>query len=574
MPAVAPSRNGSNNNGERAVIFDPAPRPAAKDLQLALESERKAEALAHYVRGLLLEESAGSDDALKEFLRAIALDPANAELALKLAGDYYLRRGEVPEAIDLLKDAIKASPRLPQPCLALSQIYLRYLHKPDQALKYAQMALDLDPTNAFAYQYLAETYVTLDQLPKAQALMDRAVKVETNDPAFWMRLANVYLVLNFKDEKPRTPDDLRKANVFFQKAIQAAGNDPIVIEQAANYYQRTGQTAEATALFERAFWLDPRDTDLADRLAQCYRQTGERDKAAAVLEQIVRINPNQESAYEELGEIYKDQKRYDKAADQYEKALRLNPNSPLLYQQLTQLLLGTELHQPQRAVDILLEARRRFPDVPIFGEWLGHALSIAKRHQEAMTVFEQTLNEARLNQEELLRNGQFYFDYGMAAEQAGLYEKAAELFRQTLAIATDSDLIAETCNYLGYMWIDRNENLTEAEALVRRALEIQPESGAFLDSLGWFYFRTAQYDKALTYLLQAATTLKTEDTTVLEHIADTYDKLNNRPQAIAYWTKAVALEAASDTDKERIGKKIADAKAPVAHQTQKPPEGP
>ncbi|MBV9127634.1 MAG: tetratricopeptide repeat protein, partial [Verrucomicrobia bacterium] len=239
VPAVAPSRNGSNNNGERAVIFDPAPRPAAKDLQLALESERKAEALAHYVRGLLLEESAGSDDALKEFLRAIALDPANAELALKLAGDYYLRRGEVPEAIDLLKDAIKASPRLPQPCLALSQIYLRYLHKPDQALKYAQMALDLDPTNAFAYQYLAETYVTLDQLPKAQALMDRAVKVETNDPAFWMRLANVYLALNFKDEKPRTPDDLRKANVFFQKAIQAAGNDPIVIEQAANYYQRT-----------------------------------------------------------------------------------------------------------------------------------------------------------------------------------------------------------------------------------------------------------------------------------------------------------------------------------------------
>lgn len=561
---------GNAATAERAVVFDPVPRPAAKDLQLGLEGERKAQAMAHYVHGMLLEDTAGSADAVAAYLRAIALDPANTELALKLAGE-YLRRGETPEAIDLLKDAIKANPRLSQPHLALSQIYLRYLRKPDQAQKYAAQALELDPTNALAYQSLAEIYVTLDQLPKAQALLERAAKMEVNDASFWLHLARVYLTLNFKDEKPKTPEDAKKAAVFFQKALVAAGDNPGVIEQAASFYQLIGQIPEATALFERVLWLDPTDTDAADRLAQCYRLGGQRDKAAAMLERIIKINPNQESAYEILGELYKEAKQYDKALEQYEQSLRLKPNNPIVYQELTKLLLSGQVRRPLRAVEVLTEARRRFPDIPIFGEWLGHALSQAKKHQEAMTVFEQTLNEARLNQEELLRNGQFYFDYGAAAEAAGFPEKAAELFRQTLAVATDPDLIAETCNYLGYMWIDRNENLTEGEAFVRRALELQPENPAFLDSLGWCFYRTGKYDKALAHLLQAAAGMKREDTTVFEHIGDTYLKLENTAQALAYWDRAVAVEAVTDAEKERIAKKINDAKAQVAQQTQKPP---
>ncbi len=526
--------------------------------------------MAHYAHGRLLEETTGSNDAMQAYLRAIALDPSNAELALKLAGE-YLRRGEIPEAIDLIKDAIKASPRLSRPHLALAHIYLRFQRKPEQALKYATQALELDPQNADPYQYLAEIYVTLDQLPKAQALLERAAKLEVNDASFWMQLAKVHLALNFKDEKPKTPEDTKKAAVFFQKAMTAAGNNPGIIEQVANFYQLTGQIPEATALFERVLWLDPTNTDAADRLAQCYRLGGQREKAAAAMERIIKINPTQQSAYEILGELYKEDKQYEKALEQYEQSLRLNPNNPLVYQELTKLLLSGQVRRPLRAVEILTEARRRFPDIPIFGEWLGHSLSQAKRHQEAMTVFEQTLNEARLNQEELLRNGQFYFDYGAAAEAAGFPEKAAELFRQTLQVASDPDLIAETCNFLGYMWIDRNENLVEAEALVRRALELQPENPAFLDSMGWYFYRAGKYDRALAQLLQAAAGMKRDDATVFEHIGDTHLKLDNAAQALVYWSKAVSVETATDAEKERIAKKISDAKAQVAQQTQKPP---
>ena len=76
--------------------------------------------------------------------------------------------------------------------------------------------------------------------------------------------------------------------------------------------------------------------------------------------------------------------------------------------------------------------------------------------------------------------------YGTAAERAGHYAKAAELLQKSIALAPNAS--AEACNYLGYMWADRNERLDEAESLIRRALEFEPSNAAYIDSLGWVFF--------------------------------------------------------------------------------------
>jgi tetratricopeptide (TPR) repeat protein len=80
---------------------------------------------------------------------------------------------------------------------------------------------------------------------------------------------------------------------------------------------------------------------------------------------------------------------------------------------------------------------------------------------------------------------------------------------------------ADALNYLGYSYAERGINLEEAQSLIRRALELKPDSGYIMDSLGWAYFKLGKYDEALKHLLRAAELVK-DDPLVLEHIGDVY----------------------------------------------------
>jgi tetratricopeptide (TPR) repeat protein len=157
------------------VLPSDAPETARS---LDAKGQRKADALAWFVNGLFEEESDGPEKALESYRKALALDPANTDLAIKVAYD-YLRRGETAEAISVLKDAVKASPKETGPYLALSATYLRHLHKPDQAAKYAQTAIEIAPKTFAPYEALWEVYLSngqprrLNRSSKGQPFQER-----------------------------------------------------------------------------------------------------------------------------------------------------------------------------------------------------------------------------------------------------------------------------------------------------------------------------------------------------------------------------------------------------------------
>ena len=185
-----------------------------------------------------------------------------------------------------------------------------------------------------------------------------------------------------------------------------------------------------------------------------------------------------------------------------------------------------------------------------------------------MATFEEALHEAQLEEDADFVNAKFYFNYGAAAEQAGLYDKAADLLRKSIAL--DPDNSAEAFNYLGYMWADHNMNLDEAETMIRRALQSEPDNASYLDSLGWVEFRKGQFDRALDNLLQAAKTAQREDPLVFEHIGDTYLKLNRTREALEAWQKALSLDPKNknladkiQTTKKTIGKDLPEKTNPT-----------
>ncbi|OAI42366.1 hypothetical protein AYO41_00970 [Verrucomicrobia bacterium SCGC AG-212-E04] len=558
-PPPAPARNIDRaDKSERAVVFDDRYRPPAKDLLLSPGNERKAQAYALFMQGTMAEEAGEPDRALTLYLKSLAADPSNLTLGLKVSSE-HVRRGDTNEAVELLKTLVKAAPQEPQPMLALAYIYLKSMRKPDIAQKYAEKALELDPTNYLAYSYLAESWQLLNQPAKANAVLERATKSPSRDPKFWVRVGEMYYQAFVReDAKKISPEGTKKVNPLFNKAVELAGDDVEVLNQVANYFVLSGQIPEAIPLYLKVLELSPNQNSVREKLAYSYLQSEQRLKAIEVLEAMIKQNPAQTYAYEMLGKIYEDEKQYDRAIVNYEQALLLNPNQPAAYERMAEIF-AVQLKKPEKAIDVLTEARRRFSDLPGFSYLLARTLAMAKRNTEALAVFDQTRLEAEQSQESLL-NGLFYFDWGATAEQAGQFEKAADLFRKCLKMEDRPEVIAQASNYLGYMWVDRNENLDEAGQLIQRALSLAPNNGAYLDSLGWYYYRTGKFDKALIELLRAVENTDPPDATVFDHLADTYFKLKNEQQAGLFWQKALQL----DPGNEKITAKLNELKAKPA----------
>ena len=522
----------------------------AKDLSLDAANARKADALADFVEGARLEENAEMEKALAAYQRVLNVDPGQAELALRVAA-LLSRQEDFPRAIDVLKDAIKAKPKEPAPYLQLAFIYAKYLKKTEQALKFVNQAIVLDPLNFDAYQRLYEIELVAGAPEKAVMALDRAARVKSDDPSFWIRLGKLYASIIFKSETEPKPEDIKRVNGFFERAVEHAGEDSAVLKDVADYYAASQQIAEAIPLYLKVVELQPDDANAREKLATGFVLTNQRGKAIEMLQEIIKLHPERYQPYDLLAQLLDESARaferanqpdqakaeFAKAAANYEQSLLINPNRANTYLRLAELLIAP-LKESERAVKILTEARRRFPGAPEFSYFLAIALREAKHPQQAVVIFEEALNEAQGENEEVL-NARFYFDYGAAADQAGLYDKAGDLFKKSISL--DPTNAAEACNYVGFMWAEHNMHLDEAEEMVGRALQFDPNNGAYLDSLGWVHYRKGKYEEALAELMRAAQNLTRHDPVVFEHIGDTYSKLNRVPQALEYWQKAIGL---------------------------------
>jgi tetratricopeptide (TPR) repeat protein len=542
----------------------------APNLVLRPEGERKAGALAHFVEGMFFEENGEMDKALEAYRKVLNVDPGQCELASRVAA-LLIQQENFPQAIDVLKDAIKANPNNAEPYHQLAFIYAKYLKKTDQAVDYANRAIALNPADIEAYQRLCEIEFAAGQEQKALDALERATKVRSDDASFWTRLGKLYAAVLFKPDSQPKPDELKRVNEIFKKAVENARNDPAILKDVADYYASSQQLKEAIPLYLRVIELQPDDANAREKLATGFILTDQRGKAVELLEQIIKEHPEKYQPYDLLAQVLDDEARslqrenrleeakarFAKVAANYEQSLLINPNHAGTYLRLAELLLGP-LKDPERAVKFLAEARRRFSGAPEIVYYLAIAQREAKQTQRAVATFEEALREAQLDQDNEIVNAKFYFNYGVTAEQAGLYDKAADLLRRSIAL--DPANAAEAYNYLGYMWADHNMHLDEAMEMIQRALQIEPNNGSYLDSLGWVEFRQGKFDQALADLLLAAKNLDREDPIVFEHIGDTYLKLHRVPDALKAWQKALAL----DPKNKKLAEKIESTKTMIS----------
>ncbi len=155
----------------------------------------------------------------------------------------------------------------------------------------------------------------------------------------------------------------------------------------------------------------------------------------------------------------------------------------------------------------------------------------AKKYVEAAATYDRAIAAVAIPQRE---NWTLFYFRGICYERSNQWPKAEADFKKALELNPDQPMVL---NYLGYSWVDKGLNLEEAFKMLRRAVELQPNDGYIVDSLGWAHYKLGQYQEA-AQTLEKAIDLKPADPVLNDHLGDAYWRTNRPIEAHFQWNHA------------------------------------
>ncbi|HVX91665.1 MAG TPA: tetratricopeptide repeat protein [Xanthobacteraceae bacterium] len=266
------------------------------------------------------------------------------------------------------------------------------------------------------------------------------------------------------------------------------------------------------------------------------RRGGE-DLGIMYLQLALYLAPQHPMALLSLADLYESMKKPELAIKVYE---RVPPDSPLRRNANIQLALNLDsLDKPDEAEKHLQTLISEHPDDLEAIMALGNILRARKHFSECADVYSKAI---AVDSKPEKSDWTIYYFRGICYERSKQWPKAEADLKKALELYPDQPHVL---NYLGYSWIDQGINLEEGMRMIRRAVEQRPDDGYIVDSLGWAYFRTGDYDNAVKQL-DRAVELKPEDPTINDHLGDAYWKVGRQLEAKFQWSHARDLKPEPD----------------------------
>jgi tetratricopeptide (TPR) repeat protein len=275
---------------------------------------------------------------------------------------------------------------------------------------------------------------------------------------------------------------------------------------------------------------------------------GGEDLALVYLQLALYLQPSHQMALLSLADLYETLKKPDLAIKVYD---RIPPSSPLYRSAQIQLAIDLD------ALDKTDEAKQRLDhilaDQPKDTEALM-ALGNIERERKDFTGCGDAYSKAIATVPDPQKTDwvMFYFR-GICYERSDQWPKAEADMKKALDLYPDQPLVL---NYLGYSWVDKGMHLDEGMDMIRRAVEQRPDDGYIVDSLGWAYFRTGNFDEAVKNL-ERAVLLKPDDPTINDHLGDAYWRVGRKLEAHFQWSQAVDFKPDPD-ELATLQKKLKD----------------
>ena len=277
------------------------------------------------------------------------------------------------------------------------------------------------------------------------------------------------------------------------------------------------------------------------------RRGGE-DLALIYLQLALYLDPSHAMALLSLADLYESLKKPDLAIKVYE---RVPASSPL--SRNAEIQLAGDLDQLDRSD----EAKKRLDHViaehPKDTEAilaLGNIQRGRKEFAECAATYGKAIDTIAKPDKS---NWVVFYFRGICYERSHQWPGAEADMKKALELFPEQPLVL---NYLGYSWVDQGVHLDDGMDMIRRAVEQRPDDGYIVDSLGWAYFRTGNYDEAVKNL-ERAVELKPDDPTINDHLGDAYWRVGRTLEAHYQWSQAKDLGPDKE-DLPKIEAKIKD----------------
>lgn len=507
----------------------------------------------HYLAGRHADRQRDLSLAADFMLRALELDPDNLQILARAfalaAGD-----GRHVEAVDLAKRLIEVRPDHATARLVLAIDAMLRGDYPDAEAQVAAMPAD---GLAQVVASIAGAWIALGDGKKQLALERVNALAELNGFKAIYHL-QMGLLLD-------VAGDSAAAEADYDQAREASGRPWLRLAVlAGNAYERLGRLEKAEETYREVLSRSPETTFFDPMLARLSK--GERPEAevadpnAGLAESLfnlgsllgqersedmaliythlaLRLRPVFDAAKVLKGEVLQQQERGAEAIAAYEA---IGEDSP--YYWSVQLRIAEELGRQERVDDAVarfddLAARKPDHFEPLY--YMGNLLRTQERFEEAVVAYDRALE--RIGEPQARHWSVLYFR-GIALERTDAWDRAEADFLKALEFEPEQPYVM---NYLAYSWVEKRMNLEEAKRMLNRAVELRPDDGYIVDSLGWVYYRIGEYENAVKYL-ERAVELRPHDPVINDHLGDAYWKVGRKSEARFQWRRALSFEPEED----------------------------
>ncbi|MDE3200020.1 MAG: tetratricopeptide repeat protein [Acidobacteriota bacterium] len=498
----------------------------------------------------------------EQFKLAQNINPDSEEVVLNLAR-LYAENGNIDQAAKTL-EAVAPDDRTPKMEFALGAAYDQ-LKKPKDAIAAYQRAADMDPSDPRTLSALGQALLNNGQLDPALKAYQQLSEVDPENNGALIHIAEIQRRQGKYEDALST---IRKANEKDPDSLEGGYNEGLLLDVLGRYDEAVkvfSHMVDLTSHANGAYTAEEKNNRgiFLSRLAAVYHEQNKTDLAIATYQKLIDMGGDSAiTGYQGQVDTYRDAKMYDKAVDTARKAVAADPKNNDL-----KLMLAGEMADLGKADEGIAMAKSMLKgtkDDRTIWMSLAQMYTRARRWKDSDDALDKADALSSKKEDHLY----ILFLHGANEERQKHFEPAEKYFRQALEIDPSNAMVL---NYFGYMLADKGTKLPEALQMIRKAVEQDPLNGAYLDSLGWAYFKLGQYELAEDNLRRAVSRNQT-DPTVHDHLGDLYEKTGRIRLAAAQWELSLsefsktAAEDVEPSEVAKVQKKLEGARVKLAKQ--------
>ncbi|MDA8792257.1 tetratricopeptide repeat protein [Bacteriovoracaceae bacterium] len=451
------------------------------------------------------------------------------QIGMLLAG-IYSTTGKVQRAQAVYKEILRQDPKHEDACIFYSK-NLHVLKKSQQAIRELKKCekFSNEKNGMFSY-YIGKIYIDLKKYKKSIVFFRKAAKIDGSLSQAILAIGLIYEELGKNEKAMKT----------YEQHLEKNPDDVLILERVVENYFILEKYKEVIPYAERLIDLEQDNLNLKVKLGILYTDIKEYHKAIKVFQSILAAVPNSDKIHYYLGAIYQEINEWDlaiKALNKVGSDSVLYPDSSLQIAQLLSTLAQVKKLEKKSIHSQYEDEFHRFVKNKIQEEKLlvVEFSVIRSNHLEESGDTDEAIDSLVnvSDNKDFTNNHRYYL--------ASLYEKLRQFnkaFKIIEKIIETDPKNAHAYNFLGYSLLEQDKDFEQAYKYIQKAVELNPKDGYIRDSLGWYYYKMGDMQKALSELQLALANLP-QDVAINKHLAMVYLKINDYKNAKLYLENAL-----------------------------------